>query len=448
MDKREQEFDAEIRRKLSEGSIDFDEAAWDKMEGKLAAGAGKRRMLPMWLRAAAAVLLAGLVVWGYRNYFGNEDGERLAGKTDGRERLVPQEEHRDSTESDPENTAGIVGGDEGEDTSEEPGTGDMGSTAVAAGREDASGSSAGPGTNDKLPAKKSPAATGAVPPEGIIAAHGLNRRRIRIGNEGTTPEEGIAPEEGMIPAERLSRLEIPALPRGMAPPAGREDIPPASAQTENAVPDTESRAGTGKVRREKEKITFSLSVLAAPDLNGVKGLDDGKVGFNTGVGLGIHFTERLSLQTGVVYSKKPYNAAPGDYHTGYSPQGLVNIAADCDVIDLPLNLQYRLYHKGLNSISVSAGLSSYLMLREKYRYEYGNYDPRRYEYRNENRHFMGVANAGVTLERKVSDNMSIGLQPFVKVPLTGIGHGNVRLISAGAALRLNLDLGKKKKPNK
>lgn len=446
MDKREQEFDAEIRRKLSEGSIDFDEAAWDKMERKLAAGAGKPRMLPMWLRAAAAVLLAGLVVWGYRSYFGNEDGERLAGKADGRETSLPQEERPGSTENDPENTAGIAGGDKGKNTSEGSGAGEVRSTAAVAGPKAASGSSAGQGTHDGLPAKTGPASTGPASPEEIIATRGLSRSRIGLTDKGRMLDAGITQEEGMIPDERLSRLEMPALHRGMAPPAGRDDI--SSAQTEDAVPDGESRRRAGKVRREKNKIAFSLSVLAAPDLNGVKGFNGGKVGFNTGLGLGIHFTDRLSLQTGVIYSKKPYNAAPGDYHTGYSPQGLVNIAADCDVIDIPLNLQYQLYRKGLNSISVNAGLSSYLMLREEYQYEYGNYDPRSYEYRNENRHFMGVGNAGVTLERKVSDNMSIGLQPFIKVPLTGIGHGNVRLISAGAAIQLNLDLGKKTKPNK
>src|SRR5690606_28715311 len=125
----------------------------------------------------------------------------------------------------------------------------------------------------------------------------------------------------------------------------------------------------GARRTRPAKVSFSLSVVAAPDLNGVKGFDGGKVGFNTGVGLGVHFTDRISLHTGVIYSKKPYDAAPGDYHSGYSPQGLVNIAAECDVIDIPLNLRYTVYRKGLNSISLNAGLSSYVMLREKYRYE-------------------------------------------------------------------------------
>src|SRR3546814_6839434 len=157
---------------------------------------------------------------------------------------------------------------------------------------------------------------------------------------------------------------------------------------------------------------------------------------------------RCALVTGVQTCALPIDAAPSDYHTRYSPQGLMNIAAECDVIDIPLNLRYTLFQKGHNRVSVHAGLSSYLMLREHYRYEFGADAPRDYDYRNENQHFMGVGNAGIMLERSLGSGVSLGLKPFVKVPLTGIGHGDVRLVSAGAAIQLNLGIGKKTRINK
>src|SRR5690606_16767157 len=140
-------------------------------------------------------------------------------------------------------------------------------------------------------------------------------------------------------------------------------------------------------------------------------------------------------------SRKPYDASPSDYHLGRPSSSLLAVNAECDVIDIPVNLRYDFYRKGANRAGLTAGLSSYLMLSERYRYRYQDYDSRLYEYRNENQHFMGVANAGIVFERELNSKMSIGLQPFIKIPLTGIGHGKVKLISTGAAVRLNMRLG-------
>lgn len=150
------------------------------------------------------------------------------------------------------------------------------------------------------------------------------------------------------------------------------------------------------------------------------------------------------MHSGVIYARKPYNALPDDYSTAYKPPTLMNIAAVCDVIDIPLNLRYTMHRSEWGSISLSAGLSSYLMLHEQYAYQYPDREAAIREYSNENRHFMGVGNLGLALERKINAKTSISLEPFVKVPLTGIGHGSVRLISAGAGIRFNLDLSKAK----
>ncbi|MNR56356.1 hypothetical protein D3C85_1769110 [compost metagenome] len=61
----------------------------------------------------------------------------------------------------------------------------------------------------------------------------------------------------------------------------------------------------------------------------------------------------------------------------------------------------------------------------------------RVEVSNKNQHILGVANLSVSVERKLNSSMSIGLQPFVKLPLTGIGNYDVKLNSTGVSVFLN-----------
>lgn len=449
MDKWDQEFESKIRKKLSEGRVDFDETAWERMEQQLAERKGRRRLIPLWwLRAAAAVLLAGLGVWAYTGYFRDagdktRDIPSLAGNRPPANGELPP-----------------VSGEE------QPGTKVLPAAPVEEPGASAEGR-AEPGKGPVTAAEQRPAAGEQHPaPEDSRPVAGktpqLTKELAGADLKPNTGEE-MQERERWLAAKRERGLDVKGLSSGLAlsaaaAPALAADFSGGHKQSGtasisaagNGVPESggTDASGTRLPVSGKKGITFSLGLLAAPDLNGVVNFNEGKLGVNMGLGLGVHFSERLSLHTGVVYSQKPYNARPSDYHTGYSPRDLVNIAANCNVIDIPLNLRYTVYRKGLTSISLNAGLSSYLMLREQYEYEYSSDEPRLYEYYNENRHFMGVGNAGITLERKISDKMSIGLTPFIKVPLTGIGHGGVRLISAGAAMGLNLDMSKKKNTNK
>jgi hypothetical protein len=42
-----------------------------------------------------------------------------------------------------------------------------------------------------------------------------------------------------------------------------------------------------------------------------------------------------------------------------------------------------------------------------------------------------------------NNNLKIGIEPFVKIPLSGVGEGNINLKSSGISLKLRYDLDKK-----
>jgi hypothetical protein len=195
----------------------------------------------------------------------------------------------------------------------------------------------------------------------------------------------------------------------------------------------------------KNRPQFSISVLAASDANAVNSFGHSQTGTNYGVQLSLKLTRKLTVSTGASYAIKPYSTSPGSYSSAY-PQSVytTNIQANCKVLDIPLNLSYQLYSKGNNAISLGSGLSSYFMLRENYRYDYtqdSGLDPKYIEIKNQNKYLFGVLNINVNYQRRINSRFSVVAQPYMKLPLTGIGNGKVDLKSTGVALGINWNIG-------
>lgn len=195
----------------------------------------------------------------------------------------------------------------------------------------------------------------------------------------------------------------------------------------------------------KKKPRLILSILAAPDLTSVQKSGQSSLSGGLGIEATVILTKKLSVTTGASYAKKIYDSdfslyKPNtNYVFGIKPS---NIHANCDVLDIPINLNYKVFDNRRNSISVSTGLSSYLMLKEKYSFSYnGTYQgPQNFEVKNANQHYLGIANVGIEFQHKINHDLSISAKPFMKIPLTDIGYGNSRLSSTGVAISVNMNL--------
>jgi hypothetical protein len=194
---------------------------------------------------------------------------------------------------------------------------------------------------------------------------------------------------------------------------------------------------------------FGLAVMVSPDINGVNSFQSAKIGTNVGMLFSVSFG-KLSVSTGAAYSKKPYLTNFSNYHTSYVfPTDPSSVYADCRVLDIPLNIDYQVYHKARNSFSVGSGLSSYIMLKEKYSYDYSQpyiSGPTNFTITNRNQHILGILNLDATYTRQVNSRLGIMAQPYMKIPLTNIGYSQVRLRSAGVALGLHWNINQSKTP--
>lgn len=217
-----------------------------------------------------------------------------------------------------------------------------------------------------------------------------------------------------------------------------------SGKTTNSV-ETGKPEDKVKVKKSANRPGVVLSVLAAPDLTSVKYSGQSNLSGSIGAELTLSLTKRLSITTGVAYAKKIYDSGFGLYNPSSSyvfKTKPTNVHANCDVLDIPLNINYKVFDGRSNSVSVSTGLSSYLMLKEKYSYTYNSAypGPAEYEVKNQNQHYLGIANLGVEFQHKINSKLSISARPFMKIPLTDIGYGNSKLSSTGVAVSVNMSL--------
>ncbi|RBL93495.1 hypothetical protein [Chitinophaga flava] len=190
-------------------------------------------------------------------------------------------------------------------------------------------------------------------------------------------------------------------------------------------------------RRKK----WDIGVVAGPDFTVAPSFKYGNLGVDAGILLYYYFDPKIFVATGVIYNKKMYGAAPEDYQNSsvnIPYDKLEKISASCSMLDIPLNLNYTFLSGKKDRTSATLGLSNYFMLKEKYRYQYEYTDPKELTIQNQRPNYLSVLNAGILYQREVSHQLLLGIQPYVKIPLNGVGYGQVKLYSAGITLQLTL----------
>ena len=196
---------------------------------------------------------------------------------------------------------------------------------------------------------------------------------------------------------------------------------------------------------------FGISVSAGPDISGVNISKAGKLTVAYGAGLSYDLSRRFTLRTGFYIDKKIYSVGENDYHA--QPGNVVNynylqsIDANCKVYEIPLVVNYNFWKIKNHNWFAAAGLSSYLMKKESYVYYYkypsGNTYDKSWSVSNKNKHYFSVLDLSVGYQYMVNKGMSLTAEPYLKLPLSGIGAGKIKLNSAGILFTVTLKPFKK-----
>ncbi len=223
------------------------------------------------------------------------------------------------------------------------------------------------------------------------------------------------------------------------------------------IPDSSRIDQDEKMKKPRNSRNSKLYFIASagPEITAVRPGDaNGRnISGRFGVGVGYQLNKRLALQTGFYSVAKKYVAGKDDYDpkdaSYLSRMNDLVVDANCRVFEIPLSVRYSFPSKGVNTFFASAGVAGVIMKKEDYRFTYtqGTF-PYIASYTDEkaftgNRHLISFFQLSGGLTRSLNNTLSVIAEPYLTIPMQGVGEGRVKLFSAGVQFGIRYNPSKK-----
>ena len=186
---------------------------------------------------------------------------------------------------------------------------------------------------------------------------------------------------------------------------------------------------------------FYAGLMGSLDFSTVKFQQIHKAGYSLNLLVGDRLSKHISIESGISVSKK-YYYSDGKYFdkkkTGIPEQVEIYYTnGSCKMFEIPVNVKYDfVLHKRSNLFAV-AGLSSYFMKKESYGYraDWNSwvYDTTK-QYTNSGNNVLAVANFSIGYQLHINKTATLRIEPYLKVPLKGIGIANMPIMSTGISV--------------
>lgn len=184
-----------------------------------------------------------------------------------------------------------------------------------------------------------------------------------------------------------------------------------------------------------------VGLLGGPDVSTIKMQQVKGTGYNVGIILGYRFNRRISLETNFSWDKKAYytDGKNVNKQNFYIPSAvsLLNMDGTCHMYELGFTGKYDFTPYQKNHFFVRGGLVSYFMKKEEYSYlaeSSGWQYTKSSSYDNSGNNLFSVLHVSGGYEYQLG-KVSVRMEPYFKVPLTGIGKGKLPISS------LSMNLG-------
>jgi len=207
--------------------------------------------------------------------------------------------------------------------------------------------------------------------------------------------------------------------------------------TTKDTPKEESKNNNSSEKKATAKNTssnrFYAGLILGPDLSTVKFQSVNQLGFSLGAIVGYRFNKHLAVETGLLWDKKYYHTK-GEYFKNpqiHIPANL-NIDGNCNMLEIPVNIRYDFASENNHSFFAKAGLSSYLMMKDNYSWT----SPPPYNYPvyksyDAPSNIFSILQLSAGYERAISSKINVQVEPYVKIPLGGVGTGSMPISSVG-----------------
>lgn len=198
---------------------------------------------------------------------------------------------------------------------------------------------------------------------------------------------------------------------------------------------------------------FYLGLQVSGDISTVKMQQVQHPGYSAGILLGYRLSRRWAVESGILWTHKDYYS-DGEYVKNSKVQEwwpgatVLNVNGWCNMIEIPATARYYFSVKENSSWYATGGLLAYFMQKESYNYLYqtGNYDPKQsgyIPYKNASKNLFTILQLGAGYERNVGVLGTLRIEPYLKLPLSGVGVDKLPLTSMGLNIGLTKSIGRK-----
>ncbi len=222
----------------------------------------------------------------------------------------------------------------------------------------------------------------------------------------------------------------------------KETIVKAGKIKDTAIFETKTTDKKDKKEKSKNKYTLYYGIAAGAEYNEVKNQSMTKAGLNAGLVLGLQIHSTTSIETGVQLSQKKYYS-DGKYFkpkAGTMPANMLvnSLQSTSTIIEIPVSVKYN-FSKKKNTFYSKVGVSTYILTKESNKYQAvinGQQQEINSTYNNNHSYFASDLRISAGYQHAVGKKINIRLEPYVQIPLKGIGVGNMPVTTAGLQLIL------------
>ncbi|MEO8855185.1 MAG: hypothetical protein ABI359_15490 [Ginsengibacter sp.] len=212
---------------------------------------------------------------------------------------------------------------------------------------------------------------------------------------------------------------------------------PAIYMDSNTISSLEKKKLIIKVKPERENGLY-VGINAGPDFSKVKSGNFKSPGFSAGIVLGYRINRKIFAETGFSIGSKYYSSDGQLFNEeGASmPDGMVimDLQGYSRILEIPLKIGYNIYKKNKESFFISTGVSAYIMTMEKNNYDVmmnGNPGKMVGLYQKNNVKTPAAFNLSLGWEHQLRPLVKLRIEPYLKLPLQGIGVGKLPVTSTG-----------------
>lgn len=195
---------------------------------------------------------------------------------------------------------------------------------------------------------------------------------------------------------------------------------------------------------------FYFGAMYAKDESSIKLEPNRGNGYSLAIVAGYRFNKKLSIETGIHIEKKEYYTSGEHFinKTVLPTTGkLLWVESENELIEIPITLKADILHKGRHNLFATIGLSSYLVNKEYYEFEEeinGVLSDGSVLYTNNTHTLFATTNFSLGYQFWVGKIGSLRIEPYLNLPLKGIGKSQEPIISRGVYLGWIYDFPKRK----